>query len=417
MRSASLSHLKKRWSDSLFGEAEFTRFFDRPRKQHRGPALRLMILSVSAGSGHVRAAEAVKAHAHAHFPSIRVQHCDVMQLVPRAFRKIYTDWYIALASYLPEAWGWLYRKTDQQSAGSWLDAARRFLQQRCAGSLMAEIDRFAPDAILCTHFLPAELLSAAVQRGRLHCPVWIQVTDFDLHHMWVHEHIAGYFVANDELRYRLQAYGVPSERIIVSGIPVMPGFSAPPSRAISAARFSLDAQRMTILLMGGGAGVGNMDAMTSRLLALDPTMQLIVLAGKNSALLESLQSLSATYPGRLLAMGFTQEVHALMACTDLVITKPGGLSTSECLVMGLPMLLVNPIPGQEERNAAFLLQEGVAVRADDPATLAYRLQDLLHHPARLITMRERAQALAKPHAAAVVFDTVLRLNATIPTRP
>jgi processive 1,2-diacylglycerol beta-glucosyltransferase len=91
-----------------------------------------------------------------------------------------------------------------------------------------------------------------------------------------------------------------------------------------------------------------MDAMTSRLLALDPTIQLIVLAGKNSALLESLQSLSATYPGRLLAMGFTQEVHALMACTDLVITKPGGLSTSECLVMGLPMLLVNPIPGQEE---------------------------------------------------------------------
>ena len=169
--------------------------------------------------------------------------------------------------------------------------------------------------------------------------------------------------------------------------------------------------------MGGGAGVGNMDAMTSRLLALDPTIQLIVLAGKNSALLESLQSLSATYPGRLLAMGFTQEVHALMACTDLVITKPGGLSTSECLVMGLPMLLVNPIPGQEERNAAFLLQEGVAVRADDPATLAYRLQDLLYHPARLITMRERAQALAKPHAAAVVFDTVLRLNATIPTRP
>jgi processive 1,2-diacylglycerol beta-glucosyltransferase len=158
--------------------------------------------------------------------------------------------------------------------------------------------------------------------------------------------------------------------------------------------------------MGGGAGTGLRCEMINALLTQQPRMQLIVLAGRNEALRRSLQEMASDHAGRLHPFGFTDKVHLAMACADLAITKPGGLSTSECLAMGLPMLLVNPIPGQEERNAAYLMQEGVAVRADDPVTLQYRLQRLLFNPQQLAIMRERALALARPDAAEAVLQQV-----------
>lgn len=368
----------------------------------------ILILSVSAGNGHVRAAQAIKAHAEKCHAAIKVKHIDVMQSMPATFRKIYTDWYLNLASRFPEVWGWLYRKTDRDRSDNWLDSARRLLERQCARSLLSEIKRFAPDAIICTHFLPAELLATAKKRGDITCDIWVQVTDFDLHHMWVHQGLSGYFVANEELAYRLRCHGIPEDRILVSGIPVMPGFRSAPDRRVSAHRFGLDTNRFTILMMGGGAGVGDMPSIAKQILALHQNCQLIVLAGKNLELYQELQSLSAFYPERLYPLGFTQEVDALMACSDLAITKPGGLSVSECLVMGLPMVLVNPIPGQEERNAAILLQEGVAIRADDVASLVYRIQNLLADTEKFTLMKTRAKALAKPEAAKVVLNHVIK---------
>lgn len=354
----------------------------------------------------MRAAEALCAHAELDFTQLEVRHADLMQMVPHAFRKVYTDLYLTLANRLPEAWGWLYRKTDHAPNGGWVDALRRLIQNLCTRKLLQEVKRFAPDAIVCTHFLPAELLSAAKRQGRINCPIWVQVTDFDLHRMWIHEGISGYFVANEELAFRLQAYGVPLDRIAITGMPVMPAFSAHPDRQTCAHQFGLDPSRTTVLLMGGGAGIGGMALLAAALLEFDKQVQLIVMAGKNREALSALQALSSSYPSRLLAIGFTDQVPALMACADIAITKPGGLSTSECLVMGLPMVLINPIPGQEERNADFLLQEGVAVRADDPVTLRYRLQCLLTDPEVLARMRVRALALAKPQAASDLLHQV-----------
>ena len=373
-----------------------------PRVSHR----RVLVLSVSAGAGHVRAAQAIAAHAAADFPQLEVRHVDVMTLVPRWFRKIYSDLYMTLASGLPEAWGWLYRKTDREPGGSLPEQARRLVQRLCARRLFDEVERFRPDAIVCTHFLPAEILGTARLRGEIDAPVWVQVTDFDLHQMWVHEGVAGYFVANEELGWRLQALGIPGSRAIVSGIPVMPAFANRPDRSSSAARFALDPSRMTVLMMGGGGGMGIHAKLVKQLLAEHPAMQLIVMCGRNHSLLDQLLALTARHTNQLLALGFTDEVPALMACADLAITKPGGLSTSECLVSGLPMLLVNPIPGQEERNAAWLMQEGVALRADDPVTLQFRLSRLLQDRPALSRMRARALSLAEPLAAQALLQRV-----------
>jgi processive 1,2-diacylglycerol beta-glucosyltransferase len=133
----------------------------------------------------------------------------------------------------------------------------------------------------------------------------------------------------------------------------------------------------------------------------------VAIAGRNTQLLASYEALAKQHPGRLVPLGFTKTIERVMAASDLCITKPGGLSTSECLAMGLPMLLISPIPGQEERNAQYLLEQGAAWLAMDELALAWRMQQLLAEPQVLSRLRERAQALGRPQAAALVVSTVL----------
>jgi processive 1,2-diacylglycerol beta-glucosyltransferase len=333
-----------------------------------------------------------------------------MNYVPAGFRKLYTDFYITLVNKHPAVWGYLYQVTNDAQPDSTMQKLRRGIERLNTRALRKEIASIEPDAIVCTHFLPAEILDRLIRKARVACPVWVQVTDFDLHRMWVHPHMTGYFAASDEVAFRMRAQGIAAHAIHVTGIPIMPAFGQPLERSECAQEFGLDPQRMTLLLMAGGAGLGSLDAIAGRLLALDADFQLIVLAGKNACALAQLQRLAAKYPDRLFPQGFTNQVERLMACADLVITKPGGLTTSECLAMGLPMIVNDPIPGQEERNADFLLEQGVAFKACDPVTLEYRVSYLLNHPEKLAEMRSKARALARPAAARSVLDKVLEVS-------
>ena len=371
---------------------------------------KILLLSVSAGAGHMRAAQAIEAYAARDDGTglaAKARHLDVMDFVTPAFRKLYTDFYIKLVNKAPVLWGYLYHASHDAPKDSSMQRLRRGIERLNTRALMAQIAAFQPDAIICTHFLPAELLSRALRQEQLACPVWVQVTDFDLHRMWVQERMQGYFAATDEVAFRMRHEGIPADRIHVTGIPIMPAFAQVPERVQCAQAFGLDPQRTTILLMGGGAGLGSLDTVAARLLALDGDFQLIVLAGKNTAALAALRDLASQYPGRLLAQGFTSEVERLMACADLVITKPGGLTTSECLALGLPMIVNAPIPGQEERNADYLLEQGVALKAFDAVTLEYRVRHLLDHPQQLQSMRAKALALGRPRAACDVLALVL----------
>ena len=370
---------------------------------------KILLLSVSAGAGHMRAAEAIRTYADQPEYNVEATHLDVMNFVTAGFRKVYTDFYIKLVNKAPTLWGYLYQITNEAEADGTLQRFRRGLERLNTRPLLKEIAAFKPDAIVCTHFMPAELLSRIIRKDILNCPVWVQVTDFDLHRMWVQEHMTGYFAANEEVAFRMRAQGIAATTIFVTGIPIMPAFAAPLDRAECALTIGLEPLRTTILLMGGGAGLGSLDAIAERLLALEGNFQLIVLAGKNGQALSALQSLATRYPGRLVAQGFTDQVERLMACADFVITKPGGLTTSECLAMGLPMIVNAPIPGQEERNADFLLEQGVALKAIDSVTLEYRVRYLLDHPSKLAEMRDKARALGRPGAARQVLQHVLNL--------
>ena len=369
----------------------------------------LLILSVSAGAGHVRAAQAVEAAAKA--AKIKATHIDLLTLVPRQFRKLYAEQYIRLVEKLPELWSYLYSKSDRPSRDTWIGKLKRSVEKLNTRKLHTEIAHLKPDAILCTHFLPAELLSrqkalSAKNGGKSLPPLWVQVTDFDVHALWVHPHVDHYCVASDEVAYRLADRGVAPGKISVTGIPVMPQFSAGLSRTECAAELGLNPEIFTAVMMAGGAGVGALDALAARLLELTGDQQLVALAGKNAELLAKLKNLATRHPGKLFPLGFTTTVERVMTAADLVITKPGGLSVSECLAKGKPMLLVSPIPGQEERNADYLLEWGAAVKAVDPATLEFKFGRLLGDPQRLRAMGEAARRIGRPNAAAEVLALI-----------
>jgi processive 1,2-diacylglycerol beta-glucosyltransferase len=367
---------------------------------------RLLLLGVSAGAGHQRAAAALAAWGAGR---AEIQHWDVLDFVSATFRKVYADSYIRLVNNHPEWWRLVYNASGQATAHSAAQRLRRVVERGNTRSLMKAIRAFRPDRIVCTHFLPAELMSHEIASGRTRLPVYVQVTDFDLHPMWVTPGMAGYFAANAEVAARLAACGPVVTAARVTGIPVMPDFDPArgPSRDSARHLAAPGVQAPIVLLMGGGSGMGGLAAQAEVLLSLAQAPTVIALAGRSEAVLAELRELAARFPGRLMPMGFTDRVPELMRAADLVVTKPGGLSTSECLALGLPMILSAPIPGQEERNADYLLEEGAALKAIDLLALRLRAEALLGDPRRLARMAERARAIGRPYAARDVLDQVL----------
>ena len=367
----------------------------------------LAIFSVSAGAGHVRAAMAIQAFAEKEFPQVKATHVDVMTLVPEMFKKLYTDSYIKIVENHPTFWGYLYKKADREKVDSVLNKVRRAVERLNTRRFEEMLAETKPDYVICTHFLPAEILSRLRSEGTFTAPVYVGVTDFDVHSIWVHKHLSGYFVADEEIAFRLAARGLDPNLIYPTGIPIMPSFSKRLDRATCAAELGLDPKKFTIIMMSGGVGIGGIEILAEGLMKIESDFQIIALAGKNEDLLAKLQALAAQYPKRMFPQGFTKTIERMMSASDLAITKPGGLTTSECLALGLPMIVVSPIPGQEERNADFLLEHGAALKAYDGASLEFRLRSLLKEPKRLEQLCENARRIGKPEAARKILQKVL----------
>ncbi|MBA3845620.1 MAG: galactosyldiacylglycerol synthase [Planctomycetes bacterium] len=371
----------------------------------------LVLLSVSAGAGHVRAAQALQAWCERDHPGVTAVHLDVMDFVPKLFRRIYADSYVTLVERAPSLWGYLYGATDRMDGDARRTRIRQMIERLNTRRLVKRLGELAPDHVVCTHFLPAQLLSRLRARGEFSAPTWVQVTDFDVHQLWIHRHLDGYFAADDEVAFRMRDRGLAVADVHVTGIPIMPAFAVQLDRAQCAREIGVDPQRPTILMMSGGMGVGAIDRLAERVLVACPQAQVIALAGRNAALLARLTTLAEAHGGRLRPLGFTKTIERVMACADLAVTKPGGLTSAECLAVGLPMVVISPIPGQEERNADFLLERGAALKAYDAAGLEFRVRALMDDRERLARMRQAALAVGRPQAARDVLRRVLGATA------
>jgi processive 1,2-diacylglycerol beta-glucosyltransferase len=366
--------------------------------------MRVLILSASAGTGHVRCGDALEKAFGAEPRVERVAHEDALRFTNKLFRDFYSKLYLQLIRDAPSVLGWVYRATDEPWKG---ETARVQLDRLNTRPLVKFIGEFAPDAVVCTHFMPAGIIGHLIERGDLQTHLSLVVTDLDCHAMWLSRVFHRYFVAIEETKAHLEALGLPGERVSVTGIPIDAAFSAPVDPAEVRKRLGLRADRRTVLLSAGALGVGPTEIVVRRLLELPPDIQAIVICGRSGELQTRIRHLAAPAAARFTVLGYSDRMHELMRSADLFIGKPGGLTTSEALACGLPMCVVSPIPGQEERNSDHLLEDGAAIRVNELTTLPWKISRLLADPARLARMRQSALALGRPHAARDVARTLL----------
>ena len=372
---------------------------------------RVLILSASSGAGHVRAAQALE-RAFQMRGGCHVEHVDAIDYVSKLFQRLYDDAYIALVRRAPDLMGLLYDRMDQP----WRHPRRRLALDRLNTQPMIRmLKRVQPDLCIATHFLPAEILAWLIAKKKLRARNAIVVTDYDVHAMWLCRTVDRYYVAIQESAEYLASIGVPREKLRVAGIPIDPLFESPLERGEARRKFGLASDSRVVLISAGGYGIGPVEHLVRDLLALNRPWQIVAIAGKAEKLKKRLDELSKTAGklsgsrDRLVTIGFTKEMDQYMAAADVLVGKAGGLTTSEALARALPMVLIDPIPGQEERNADHLLEAGAAIRCNNLPAAAWKIAALLDQPEKLHTMSEAAAAMARPGAARAIVEDALGL--------
>ena len=372
-----------------------------------GAGPRIAILHATAGSGHKSAAIAIARALGTLAPGAQVREVDTLVFASRFYRSTYAQSYSAMAQRAPRLWGALYALWGQQRVNKSAGPAREAIDRLALRGLVRVVERERPDAIVCTHFLPVEALYPIRGRGRLDVPLHVVITDYTAHPLWAYPHVDRYFVASEQVAEELAGHGVPRERIAVTGIPVDPRFLLPHGRDEVRARFGLPFDRPTVLVMGGGGGVGPLVELAESLASLAVAPQVLVLCGTNARLLQHITSRAGAFAGRLRAMAFTPHVDLLLEAADVVVSKAGGLTCAEAMVKHTPLVVFRPTPGQEVGNARYLEAGGAAVHADSLATVTATVARWLGDPEALQRVRDSAARLARPNAAEDIARRVL----------
>ncbi len=372
---------------------------------------RVLILSASSGAGHVRAGQALEKafHAQGH---CQVAHIDSLHYVSKLFQRIYDKAYIRMVNRAPDLMGLLYQQTDKP----WSHSRERLAMDRLNTQPMIRmLKKVQPDLCVATHFLPAEILAWLIAKKKLRARHVIAVTDYDVHASWLCRTVDRYYVAMEESAEYLARIGVPREKLCIAGIPIDPLFEKPVNAEEPRLKLGLARGEFVVLLSAGGYGVGPVEQLVTDLLSVQRPWQIVAIAGKSEPLKKRLEKLARTAGNtpsgqpRLVPVGFTTEMDQYMGAADLLIGKAGGLTTSEALARGLPMVLVEPIPGQEERNADHLLEAGVAIRCNNLPAAAWKIAKLVDRPEKLAAMKQSARAMARPDAARAIAQDALGL--------
>lgn len=358
----------------------------------------LLIISASTGTGHGRAAEALRQAALRHDRWKRAEHVDLLDLAPRWVRAAYGDGYELVASRAPWLWREVYRRTDSpgDDPARWGPIARKILFREFNRLL-----RTHPwTACVATHFLAGQL--AAGSPGLP--PFALVITDLTLHRFWAQPRVTRYFAGCLEVAQEVRSR-LPAARVDTPGIPISPAFEGTLDRAEARRGLGLRVDAPVVVVMGGGLGLRIEETVQAVAAANIPGIQIIAICGRNATAAAGLRT-SCRIGDRLRVFGFVHDVERYLAAGDLTVTKPGGLSVSEALALGSPLLLTSPIPGQEEGNARVLCDAGAAVQAADAAAITEAVERIFLAPDTRARMIDCARRMGRPRAAADVVNSV-----------
>lgn len=379
---------------------------------------KLLILSATGGAGHTRAAEALEETAQSLDLPIQANHYDCLDFTTKGFKRLYSESYLAMVNKAPELWGYLYSRSEMKPYEK-KGLLKLFDALNYKNYLKFLLDE-KPDALICTHFLPYISISGALRKAGITASVFAATTDFDVHQYWIDSVVKRYYVHTEESAWQLRSKGVTADRIDVKGIPIKKEFASREERSAVRRRLSLYPDRLTILMVWGGFGVGKAEEMAKEVIGMleifpEQRFTLLVVCGRNEKLRRRLSEQSPLPHVDTHLFGYVENVHELMSASDVLISKAGGLTSAESMALGIPMIIVDPIPGQETRNAEMIVECRAGWKAMNIANLGYKVKRIVEKPELLEEARAATSFLARPTAArdilSDVYDTVIKGDA------
>lgn len=367
--------------------------------------MRILIMSVTAGGGHNATAQSMKNYLES--KNIECKVIDTMNYISKALAKTISEGYLMVTKDAKYAYASVYRMIEKRHSNANKQSIARIANSLVSSKLKKVIDDYAPDVIIYTHIFVGEILDILRVKGELSPKTIGILTDFVFHPFWEEcLHLDYIVTANEMLDYQAQKKGFKKEQVVPLGIPINPKFATSKTKEEARAELGLNINTKTVLLMGGSMGYGNIKKTVIRLDNIDVDFQLIVVCGNNKKMYEEVNSLSTKK--RVLALGYVNNVELLMDASDCIISKPGGLTTSEALAKRLPMIIVNPIPGQEERNTEFLLNNGACMAVSPTFTIEEAVYAMFSHPDKIGSIIKNIDILRKPNATADVCEFAIK---------
>lgn len=373
-----------------------------------GRVPRVVVCTADVGCGHGRAAAAVTLALRSGPDPVEVHVMDALAEAPLWFTRLYRDTYLAGVRHTPRLNGWFYDWSDRTASTSslpgvgWLEG--RALAEMCESPAVMEAD-----VIVCTHFLCARVFSRMRAEGVLAARLAVVITDQHPHAVWRVPHADAYLVASDLTADELERHGTARGKVTVTGIPIDARFDRPMGKAEACRKHGLPAEKPVILISGGGLGLGGLDEALEGVLSVDGPHHSIVVCGQNKRLYDELVARYGETSWRCRIIGHTARMHELMAAADLLVGKPGGLTTSEAAAMGLPMVLLRPLPGQEEHNASAAVKNGMAVLHREPSVAGRAAAQLTRDRETLARMATASRRVGRPGSAEGVAKVVMEL--------
>ena len=368
---------------------------------------RILFLYLTKHSGHYAAAVAIDEMIRRMDGDIETMLLDSFSHANPVLSKVTLQAYLAVLKAAPEIWEFMYDNPEFKERTKKL---RETLNRGNSRKLQRLLDEFAPDVVVCTQAFACGVIASWKRATGRRTPALVGVlTDFVAHRYWADPEVDLYVAPSEDTRQNLVAQGVLPERVTTQGIPTNRCFLDSVDRGAVLKKLGLKSDLPKILVMGGSLGLGPMKSVIRKLNKLPQPFDIVVVTGKNEELQEQLARKGPKLRHTTKIFGFVENVNELMDIAEMIITKPGGITTAEALVKKLPMIIINPIPGQEAKNSEYLLSQNVAVEASDANDVMLYVDEFLRNPRKLWAMREAAAALGRPHSAECAAREILKL--------
>ncbi|MDW8800636.1 glycosyltransferase [Clostridium sp. A1-XYC3] len=363
--------------------------------------MKVLILSISAGGGHSQAAEALKDYINLKDSNSEVKVIDAFKYINPLIDKVVIGSYLKTLKVTPSLYGKLY--THYEGDYTLVNTIGSKFIEIMTHKLLPLIEDFNPDILVSMHSFSTEMISIMKSKYKVAIPAITIITDYYPHSSWLHPNINAYIVSSCDMIEDMVSKGIPRNIIYNLGIPVKPGFTEKYDKKNTLNELGLSEEKNTILVMGGSLGIGKITDVYKELVKVTNEIQIIIITGSNRKLYYELMKLKGNSSKETRIIGYTDEVNKYMQACDLLLTKPGGLTITEALICQTPIGIFSPIPGQEEKNAEFLLKHDLAVNFFNIDTCKETIENLLSFDKKLDIMRKNFANFSKPYSASEIF--------------